>query len=62
LLAVLLSACNEQPFQVVFDTPEAAIQTLSELISNRDDVRIEQVFGPGSVDMFLSGDEAAGRF
>lgn len=61
LLAVLLSACNEQPSQVVFDTPEAAIQTLSELISNRDDVRIEQVFGPGSVDMFLSGDDVADR-
>jgi hypothetical protein len=60
-MAVLVSACQQQPSQVVFDTPEAAIQTLSELIGVHDDQRIEQVFGPGSVDMFLSGDDEADR-
>jgi len=60
-LAVMLSACKQQASQVVFETPEAAIQTLSELIGNRDDQRIEQVFGPGSLDMFLSGDDEADR-
>ena len=59
LLAVLLSACGEKQSQVFFDTPEAAIQALSDLIGQRDDQRIEQVFGPGSLDMFLSGDDAA---
>ncbi len=57
----LVSACNKQPSQVVFDTPEAAIQALSDLIGQRDDQRIEQVFGPGSLDMFLSGDDQADR-
>ena len=60
-LAALVSSCQQQPSQVVFDTPEAAIQTLSDLIGHRDDQRIEQVFGPGSVDMFLSGDDEADR-
>jgi len=60
-LAALLSSCSQQPSQVVFENPEAAIQTLSELIGHRDDQRIEQVFGPGSVDLFLSGDDDADR-
>jgi hypothetical protein len=60
-LAAIVSACNKQPSQVVFDTPEAAIQALSDLIGQRDDQRIEQVFGPGSLDMFLSGDDQADR-
>ena len=60
-LAALLSSCQQQPSQVVFDTPEAAIQKLSDLIGERDDQRIEQVFGPGSMDMFLSGDDEADR-
>jgi len=59
LLMVLLSACQQQQSQTVFDTPEAAIQTVSELIGNYDEQRIEQVFGPGSADMFLSGDADA---
>jgi hypothetical protein len=60
-LTFLLSGCNQQQSQSVFDTPEGAIQTLSELIGQGDDQRIEQVFGPGSLDMFKSGDDAADR-
>lgn len=60
-LTVLLSACNQQPTQTVFETPEAAIQALSDLIGKRDHHRTEQVFGPGSADMFQSGDEEADR-
>ncbi len=60
-LMVVLSACQKQQTQVVFDTPEAAIQTLSELIGNNDEQRVEQVFGPGSMDMFRSGDADADR-
>ena len=56
----LLTACGQQqPSVVIFDTPEAAIQTLSELIGQPDDNRIEQVFGADSLDMFRSGDTEA---
>ena len=58
LLTVLLSACS-QPSQEVFDSPEAAIQTLSEVIDQYDSQRTEQVFGAGSLEMFRSGDPEA---
>lgn len=58
----LVTACDQQQQSgVVFDTPEDAIQTLSELIDQPDDNRIEQVFGAGSLDMFYSGDVEADR-
>ncbi len=60
-ILVLVSACKQQSSQVVFDSPEAAIQALSELINQGDTQRIEQVFGVGSMDMFLSGDTDADR-
>lgn len=60
-IMVMATACKQQSSQHVFDTPEAAIQTVSELIGQGDDQRIEQVFGPGSADMFKSGDDAADR-
>jgi len=60
LILVLLSSCKQES-QMVFDTPEAAIQTLSELIGTNDDQRVEQVFGPGSLDLFRSGDMDADR-
>lgn len=60
-IMVMATACKQQSSQLVFDTPEAAIQTVSELIGQGDDQRIEQVFGPGSADMFKSGDDAADR-
>lgn len=59
-LTVLLSACS-QPSQEIFDSPEEAIQTLSELISQPDDERTEKVFGAGSLEMFRSGDDEADR-
>lgn len=61
MMLVLLSACQKQQSQVIFDTPDAAIQTLSELIGQNDDQRTEQIFGPGSIDMFHSGDVDADR-
>lgn len=60
LLATLLSACG-QSSQQVFDSPEAAIQRLSELIGNYDRSEVERVFGQGSVEMFSSGDAATDR-
>lgn len=61
LLAVLVSSCNQQSSQTIFESPEAAIQTLNELIGEYNDQRVEQVFGPGSLDMFRSGDDKADR-
>jgi hypothetical protein len=55
-MTVVLSACKQQQSPTVFDNPEAAIKTLSELIGAADDQGTEQVFGPGSMDMFRSGD------
>ncbi|MGH8034364.1 MAG: DUF2950 family protein, partial [Lysobacterales bacterium] len=55
ILALILAACAKQS-PTVFDTPEAAIQTLSDLITNFDAERVEEAFGPGSLDMFSSGD------
>jgi hypothetical protein len=60
LLAMLLSACG-QPSQEVFDSPEAAIQRLSDLIGQGDHDQTEQVFGEGSVDLFRSGDPETDR-
>ena len=60
LLTILLSACS-QSSQEIFDSPEAAIQTLSELIDQSDSQRTERVFGSGSVEMFQSGDQEADR-
>lgn len=60
LLTIALTACS-QPTPGVFDSPEAAIQTLSDLIGQNDDEKTEQVFGPGSVEMFRSGDAEADR-
>lgn len=61
-ILVLLTACDQQQQSVdVFDTPEAAIQSFSELIGQSDGNRIEQVFGAGSLDLFQSGDDEADR-
>ena len=63
LAVVLLAAACSPPAQspVVFDTPEAAVAELARLIEYPDDRRVEQVFGPGSLDLFRSGDENADR-
>ena len=55
-ILVLMTACEQKQANGVFDTPEAAIQILSGLISEPDDNRIEEVFGEGSLDIFRSGD------
>jgi hypothetical protein len=61
-LTALLSACGaQQQSTAVFDSPEAAVQALSDLIGQEEDQRVEQVFGPGSLDMLRSGDDEADR-
>ena len=59
-LSAILSGCTSEPQSpVVFESPEAAVQDLSSLIERRDVERLEQVFGPDSLDVLLSGDEDA---
>lgn len=60
-LLTLVTACAKQPSQTVFETPEAAVQALSELIGQSDEKKVVQVFGPDSLDMFRSGDDEADR-
>jgi hypothetical protein len=57
----LLSACKQEQSQQVFATPEAAIQALSELIGQSSAERADQIFGPGSKEVLLSGDDDADR-
>lgn len=60
LLSMLLSGCDKQS-PVVFDSPEAAIQELADLIGKSDVKRLEEVFGPGSKEVLLSGDDDQDR-
>jgi Protein of unknown function (DUF2950) len=58
--ALFLTGCA-RPDPGLFDTPEAAMQAVAELIGQYDDQRLEAIFGPGSVDLFRSGDDDADR-
>ena len=60
LLSLLVSGCAKQS-PVVFDSPEAAIQELASLIGKSDVKRLEEVFGPDSADVLLSGDDDQDR-
>lgn len=62
LLMVLASGCQPQD-PGLFDTPEDAVQALAVLAgqSTVDDAEIEAIFGPGSADLFRSGDDEADR-
>lgn len=59
-VVLLLAGCNRPP-PGTFETPEQAIQAMADVIGTHDTRRIEQIFGPGSVEMFESGDEDADR-
>jgi hypothetical protein len=59
-LCLVLSGCARQD-PGLFETPEAAMQAAADLIGQHDDPRTEAIFGPGSVELFRSGDEDADR-
>lgn len=42
-----------------FETPEKAVAAVSELAGAENDQKVTEVFGPGAVDLFDSGDEVA---
>jgi hypothetical protein len=58
-IMVMAIACKQQPTQLVFASPEAAVQALSDLIGQSNAERADQIFGPGSMEVLLSGDEDA---
>jgi len=55
VLLLLLIACP-RPEPGTYATPEDAVAALDDLIGSEDEARIEEVFGPGSVELFSSGD------
>ena len=54
--ALLLTSCSKPPAGT-FETPEQAVQALAAVIGTHDTARVEELFGPGSMKMFQSGDE-----
>jgi hypothetical protein len=56
VLLLLAGACQRSE-PGTFATPEEAVQALDDITAG-DDRALEAMFGPGSVDLFRSGDEA----
>lgn len=57
--ACTTTAPEKTPPAQRFDTPEQAVQAMAALIGAHDPAAVARVFGPGSVDMFASGDPEA---
>jgi hypothetical protein len=49
-------ACKQAPPPGTFATPEEAVATVNAVAGTGDTKRVEEIFGPGSMDMFQSGD------
>ncbi len=62
-LAVILfsAAACRRPEPGTFATPESALQTLHDLAGKGDKARVEEIFGPGSLELFRTGDPAADK-
>ncbi len=59
-LLLVGSACRRAE-PGTFATPEEAVQALAALAGQHDAGKIEEIFGPGSLELFRSGDEAQDR-
>jgi hypothetical protein len=59
-LLLLMPGCKRAE-PGTYATPAEAVQALNEIIGTRDNPKTEVMFGPGSVDVFRSGDDAADR-
>lgn len=55
-LVLLASGCNRAE-PGTYATPAEAVQALNEIAGTRDNPKTEVMFGPGSVDIFRSGDD-----
>ncbi|MGE0624377.1 MAG: DUF2950 family protein [Pseudomonadales bacterium] len=65
-MLLLLAAGCQPPDPGVFETPEGAVGALAAMVDRSDgeridDAQIEAIFGPGSADLFRSGDDEADR-
>ncbi len=56
-LLLSLAGCSP-PAPGTFASPQEAVQALHDSIGSADNSWIEEMFGPGSLDLFSSGDEA----
>ena len=59
-LLLPLSACK-RPDPGTFATPEEAVHAMHEVTGSGDQAKIEEIFGPGSFDIFRTGDAAEDR-
>src|SRR6187402_148914 len=59
-LVLLASGCSRAE-PGTYATPEEAVQALGELVGSGDDKRAEEMFGPGCMDLFRSGDPVADK-
>ena len=55
--AVMLAACRKTD-PGTFASPQEAATALGELVGSGDTKRAEEIFGPGSLDLFQTGDPA----
>lgn len=55
-LFVLLGGCARAP-QDTYGSPEAAVAALAAVAGTKDTARVERIFGPGSAELFRSGDD-----
>jgi hypothetical protein len=55
------ASSSDTPQQQQFDSPEAAIAAMAELIGKQDRAGVERVFGAGAYDLFDSGDPDADK-
>ncbi len=53
-LLLLAAGCSREPG--TFATPEKAVAALDELIGSEDTRAVEEMFGPGSAELFSTGD------
>lgn len=61
-IGLLAAACGTKtPQQKSFDSPEQAVAAMKDLIGKHDDRATAEVFGPGSADLFASGDVVKDR-
>jgi hypothetical protein len=59
IAALLFTAAGcRRPDPGTFATPEEAVQALHAVAGTGDEKRAEEIFGPGSIDIFRSGDAA----
>lgn len=60
-IAVAASGCGGGPKQQLFESPEKAVEAMAGLVGAGDERATERVFGPGSLELFRSGDDAMDR-